>query len=218
MCTSTIQHIQTYINSPTPKAPLFGICLGHQLLSIAAGGSTYKMKYVCVCVCVVWPMYGRYGNRGHNQPCLHPPTGRCFITTQNHGYAVSASSLSSDWLVLFTNANDQSNEGIVHVKKPFFSVQFHPEHRAGPQDLEGLFDVFIDSCVAWKNNRLHPSLQDRLTKYLSSVGAVTVPLSTSISPLSTRISPDRHGLKKVQCVVVISVHVAVILVCGCACR
>lgn len=122
--------------------------------------------HVCAC---------RYGNRGHNQPCLHPHTGRCFITTQNHGFAVSASSLSSDWSILFTNANDQSNEGIVHARKPFFSVQFHPEHCAGPEDLEGLFDVFIDSCVAWKNSRPRPSLQERLTQYIGTSTVATRP-------------------------------------------
>ncbi|NXG58767.1 PYR1 protein, partial [Hemiprocne comata] len=86
----------------------------------------------------------RYGNRGHNQPCLHEDTRRCFITAQNHGFAVEASSLPPGWVPLFTNANDCSNEGLIHEHKPFFSVQFHPEHCAGPTDLEGLFDIFVE--------------------------------------------------------------------------
>ncbi|GMT27203.1 hypothetical protein PFISCL1PPCAC_18500 [Pristionchus fissidentatus] len=110
--------------------PLFGICLGHQLMSRAAGATTYKLKY---------------GNRGHNQPCTHSGTGRCFITSQNHGFAVEASTLPAGWRVLFTNENDQTNEGIVHESKPYFSVQFHPEHTAGPTDCEFLFDIFVDA-------------------------------------------------------------------------
>ena len=93
-----------------------------------------------------------YGNRGHNQPCLHGPSQRCFITTQNHGFAVDTNSLPSDWSVLFTNANDHTNEGIVHKTKPYFSVQFHPEAMGGPRDLEGLFDVFINTCNQHKSN------------------------------------------------------------------
>ncbi|XP_076067925.1 carbamoyl-phosphate synthetase 2, aspartate transcarbamylase, and dihydroorotase rudimentary isoform X2 [Oratosquilla oratoria] len=127
MCKETVENIREVLSQPNPK-PVFGICLGHQLLAVAAGCSTYKMKY---------------GNRGHNQPCIHEGTGRCFITSQNHGYAVDASALPGGWLPLFTNKNDHSNEGIVHKDKPFFSVQFHPEHMAGPEDLESLFDVFI---------------------------------------------------------------------------
>ncbi|RWS17955.1 CAD protein-like protein [Dinothrombium tinctorium] len=134
-CTSVINNLKTMLSLASPK-PIFGICLGHQLLSLAAGASTYKMSY---------------GNRGHNQPCLFLNTGRCCITSQNHGYAVDPSTLDeSNWLALFKNANDKSNEGIVHRKKPFFSVQFHPEHDAGPEDMEFLFDVFLEavtSCV-----------------------------------------------------------------------
>ncbi|KAG1705097.1 CAD protein [Nymphon striatum] len=127
MCTVTIDNIKKAMNDGEPK-PIFGICLGHQLISIAAGASTYKMIY---------------GNRGHNQPCEHHGTNRCFITSQNHGFAVDCSNLTQNWALLFTNKNDKTNEGIVHQYKPFFSVQFHPEHMAGPQDLELLFDVFL---------------------------------------------------------------------------
>ncbi|KAH8409043.1 hypothetical protein KR009_005816 [Drosophila setifemur] len=109
---------------------VFGICLGHQLLAKAIGCSTYKM---------------RYGNRGHNLPCLHRQTGRCLMTSQNHGYAVDLENLPEEWSELFVNANDGTNEGIVHASKPYFSVQFHPEHHAGPRDTEFLFDVFLES-------------------------------------------------------------------------
>ncbi|XP_017768305.1 PREDICTED: CAD protein [Nicrophorus vespilloides] len=128
MCETTINNIQSVFNSGKIK-PIFGICLGHQLLSSAIGCSTYKMKY---------------GNRGHNQPCIHHGTERCYMTSQNHGFAVDAKSLPADWESLFSNANDKTNEGIVHSSLPYFSVQFHPEHTAGPQDLESLFDVFLD--------------------------------------------------------------------------
>lgn len=112
--------------------PVFGICLGHQLLALAAGAQTEKMKY---------------GNRGHNIPCTSSLTGRCYITSQNHGYAVKASSLPEGWAPLFTNANDDSNEGIYCSYGPYFSVQFHPESTPGPRDTEFLFDVFIRSVV-----------------------------------------------------------------------
>ena len=107
-----------------------------------------NMQHVCVFV-----LPCRYGNRGHNQPCIHegtPGTLRCFITTQNHGFAVDTSCLSSGWSNLFTNANDGSNEGIVHSSRPFFSVQFHPEAMGGPEDLEVLFDVFLTICEKYK--------------------------------------------------------------------
>ncbi|CAJ0919077.1 unnamed protein product, partial [Mesorhabditis belari] len=121
------------------EKPIFGICLGHQLLARATGATTYKL---------------RYGNRGHNQPCTHQGTGRCYITSQNHGFAVDEKTLSADWRPLFVNENDQTNEGIVHKTKPMFSVQFHPEHTAGPTDCEFLFDIFIDSVKAAKGGRL----------------------------------------------------------------
>ena len=104
------------------------LILGHQLLAVALGCQTFKMKY---------------GNRGHNQPCIHLDTKRCFITSQNHGYAVDVSTLPEDFEPLFTNANDKTNEGLIHKSKAIFSVQFHPEHNAGPEDLECLFDAFL---------------------------------------------------------------------------
>ena len=107
--------------------PIMGICLGHQLLALAAGGRTYKLKF---------------GHRGHNQPCVEAGSGRCYITSQNHGYAVDAASLPRGWEPWFTNANDGSNEGMRHVSRPFLSVQFHPEAAPGPVDSRHLFDEF----------------------------------------------------------------------------
>lgn len=137
-CQESVQNIRNFMNEDQPK-PVFGICLGHQILSLVIGAKTYKMKY---------------GNRGHNQPCIHEGSRRCFITSQNHGYAVDPKTLPEGWSPLFTNANDKSNEGIVHDSKPFFSVQFHPEHRAGPMDLVCLFDVFLDTVRDIKAGRV----------------------------------------------------------------
>jgi carbamoyl-phosphate synthase/aspartate carbamoyltransferase len=116
--------------------PIFGICLGHQLLALAAGARTSKMKF---------------GNRGQNIPCTDSLSGRCYITSQNHGFQVDTATLPSGWKELFKNANDGSNEGIYCENKPFFSVQFHPESTPGPRDTEFLFDVFIQNiadCVS----------------------------------------------------------------------
>lgn len=110
--------------------PIFGICLGNQLMSIAAGASTYKLKY---------------GHRSHNQPAIMVGTNRAFITSQNHGFAVDHSKLEGDWAPYFLNLNDDTCEGIIHKSKPFFSVQFHPEAASGPVDTEFLFDDFIDN-------------------------------------------------------------------------
>jgi carbamoyl-phosphate synthase/aspartate carbamoyltransferase len=132
MATTTIENLKVALQ--TSKVPIFGICLGHQLIALASGAKTRKMKY---------------GNRGMNLPCTCATSGRCYITSQNHGYEVDVTSLSNGWEPLFTNANDNSNEGIWMGKngKPFFSVQFHPESAPGPRDTEFLFDVFIQSVV-----------------------------------------------------------------------
>lgn len=123
-CGATIANLQRGLGL---GKPIMGICLGHQLLALAAGARTYKLKF---------------GHRGHNQPCIEEGSGRCFITSQNHGYAVDAASLPPGWLAWFTNANDGSNEGMRHLSQPFMSVQFHPEAAPGPVDCEPLFDRF----------------------------------------------------------------------------
>ena len=110
--------------------PILGVCLGNQVLALAAGADTFKLKF---------------GHRGQNQPCLEEGTKRCFITSQNHGYAVDTRSLPRDWAPWFRNANDGTNEGIRHRRRPFASVQFHPEACPGPTDTAFLFDRFLET-------------------------------------------------------------------------
>ncbi len=122
----TVSHIQETMKT---GKPIFGICMGNQLLSVAGGAKTYKLKY---------------GHRSHNQPVQLVGTQRAFITSQNHGFAVDNATLSADWESLFVNMNDGTNEGIRHKTKPWFSAQFHPEAASGPTDTEFLFDVFLN--------------------------------------------------------------------------
>lgn len=122
----------------TYKKPIFGICLGNQILALAAGGDTYKLPY---------------GHRGVNQPVQDLLTRRCFITSQNHGYAVRDGSLPTDWEPWFVNINDGTNEGIRSRTRPFFSVQFHPEASPGPQDAAFLFDDFLRVVGATASQR-----------------------------------------------------------------
>lgn len=124
-CTRTIKHVATLLSYETP---ILGICLGSQILALAAGADTYKLKY---------------GHRSQNQPCIEVGTNRCYITSQNHGYAVKTDTLPQDWREWFYNGNDQTNEGIKHIGKPFFGAQFHPEASPGPDDTEFLFDMFV---------------------------------------------------------------------------
>ncbi|KAG2530656.1 hypothetical protein JM18_001304 [Phytophthora kernoviae] len=149
MASKTIDSIRWAINLENPK-PIFGICLGNQILALAAGATTYKMKY---------------GNRGMNQPCIDMRTTRCYITPQNHGYAVDSNSLPDGWKTFFMNANDKSNEGIIHEYKPFFSVQFHPEACGGPTDTAFLFDMFLEKVTGAppKLTLMDTSLYDRPT-------------------------------------------------------
>ena len=130
-CSKTVEHIRTFLQSKDVR-PCMGICLGNQLLARAAGAKTYKLKY---------------GHRSHNQPVQRVGTTQCFITSQNHGYAVDSSTLPADWEPLFVNMNDGSNEGIRHKTNPWFSAQFHPEACSGPVDTEFLFDEFASMLV-----------------------------------------------------------------------
>jgi carbamoyl-phosphate synthase small subunit len=123
-CEITVERLRKALDG---DKPIFGICMGNQLLSLAAGAKTYKLKY---------------GHRSHNQPVRIAGTDKCLITAQNHGYAVDPSGLGNDWEELFVNMNDGSNEGIKHRTKPFFSAQFHPEAASGATDADFLFDDF----------------------------------------------------------------------------
>lgn len=125
-CDETVKNIQKALEG---DKPVCGICMGNQLLSKAGGAKIYKLKY---------------GHRSHNQPVRMVGSTKCFITSQNHGYAVDSDSLGTDWEPLFVNLNDNTNEGIKHKTKPFFSAQFHPEAASGPTDTEFLFDMFIE--------------------------------------------------------------------------
>lgn len=125
-CQETVEHVRKAMEG---GLPIFGICLGHQILALAAGARTYKLKY---------------GHRGQNQPCVEAGTHRCYITSQNHGYAVDAGTLPAGWEPWLTNANDGTNEGVRHRSRPFLSVQFHPEAAPGPTDTNSFFDKFLD--------------------------------------------------------------------------
>ena len=128
MCVDAVNVIRKQMSMS--KKPICGICMGNQLLSKAAGATIYKLKY---------------GHRGHNQPVRMVGTNKCYITSQNHGYAVDASTLDKDWKELFVNMNDGSNEGIRHVENPWFTSQFHPEACSGPVDTYFMFDKFVET-------------------------------------------------------------------------
>ncbi len=126
MVPETVETVRTYLDK---SKPIFGICLGHQIISLAAGAQYYKMKF---------------GHRSQNQPCILVGTKRCYITSQNHGFAIDDQTLPDDWKPWFFNANDGSNEGIRHRSQPIRSVQFHPEAMPGPEDTNFLFDEFVE--------------------------------------------------------------------------
>lgn len=128
MCEDAVAVLRKYMQMS--RKPICGICMGNQLLAKAGGAKTYKLKY---------------GHRSHNQPVRMVGTDNCYITTQNHGYAVDGSTIGADWEELFINMNDGSNEGIRHKSNPWFSSQFHPEARSGSLDTEFLFDRFVDT-------------------------------------------------------------------------
>lgn len=133
---ATIAHVRRAFKNDTP---ILGICLGTQVMALSAGAKTYKLPY---------------GHRAQNQPCLLAGTERCFITSQNHGYAVDAKTLPKDWNVWFENANDGSVEGIRHATKPFRAVQFHPEAAPGPTDTRWIFDEFLATARARKKRKV----------------------------------------------------------------
>lgn len=125
MCRRSIEILKKFIQNRSE--PIFGICLGSQLLAEAIGAKTYKLPF---------------GHRGQNQPVMDLASGKCYLTSQNHGFAVDEASLPTDWSVNFRNLNDQTVEGIFHKKRPIFSVQFHPEAYPGPLDTQWLFKQF----------------------------------------------------------------------------
>ncbi len=128
MCNDAVEIIRKQISMS--RKPICGICMGNQLLAKASGARTYKLKY---------------GHRSHNQPVRMIGSTDCFITTQNHGYAVDGKTLGADWEELFVNMNDGSNEGIKHKTNPWFSCQFHPEACSGTLDTMFMFDKYVAS-------------------------------------------------------------------------
>jgi len=153
-CQSTVYHLSKLMDSS--QVPIMGICLGHQLLALATGAKTIKLKY---------------GNRAHNIPALDLTTGRCHITSQNHGYAVDRDTLAEGWKEYFVNLNDQSNEGLIHSSRPIFSTQFHPEAKGGPLDSSYLFDAYLDSVRKYKESQaaFQPSRDSRPSPLLVDI-------------------------------------------------
>lgn len=132
MCMEAVENIRLSLSS---DKPVFGICLGNQLMALATGADTYKLKY---------------GHRSHNQPVVMNGTSKAYITSQNHGYAVDNTTLHPDWQPYFLNLNDQTNEGMIHKSGRYFSTQFHPEASGGPTDTDFLFGIFIDNIRKYR--------------------------------------------------------------------
>jgi carbamoyl-phosphate synthase small subunit len=139
-CDATIRNLSRAISE---DKPIFGICLGNQLLALASGADTYKLKY---------------GHRSHNQPVLRAGSNRAFITSQNHGFAINNNTLTKNWEPLYINLNDNTNEGMINKVKPFFSTQFHPEASGGPTDTAFLFDRFIELIKEYKGEEIPESI------------------------------------------------------------
>jgi len=133
MCGPTIEHLRRAL---LLDKPIFGICLGSQLLGLASGASTFKLKY---------------GHRSHNQPVIQHGTNKCYVTSQNHGYAVDQQTLGPEWELYFTNLNDGTCEGVRHRSKPIYATQFHPEASGGPTDTAFLFEQFIEEVERYKS-------------------------------------------------------------------
>ncbi|KAF5656745.1 carbamoyl-phosphate synthase arginine-specific small chain mitochondrial [Fusarium circinatum] len=166
-CQATVHNLARLMESS--NIPIMGICLGHQLLALAVGARTIKLKY---------------GNRAHNIPALDLTTGLCHITSQNHGYAIDASTLPSDFKEYFVNLNDGSNEGMLHKTRPIFSTQFHPEAKGGPMDSSYLFDKYLQNVqlaksnqVVFKDNRPTPLMLDIMSR--ERVGVEPTPLAAT---------------------------------------
>lgn len=166
-CQATVYNLARLME--TSSIPIMGICLGHQLLALAVGARTVKLKY---------------GNRAHNIPALDLTTGQCHITSQNHGYAVDASTLPSEFKEFFVNLNDGSNEGMLHKTRPIFSTQFHPEAKGGPMDSAYLFDKYLQNVEmaksaqrVYKDNRPSQFVLDILNK--ERVGVEPAPLAST---------------------------------------
>lgn len=136
---ATVDNIRELIDDPSHDSPLFGICMGNLLVGKAAGAPSFKLPF---------------GNRGQNQPVLNTQTNEVFITTQNHGYAINGRALPAEWEQLFINCNDDTNEGIIHRTKPYFTAQFHPEAKGGPEDTGFMFEAFLRSIKSMSKERV----------------------------------------------------------------